>query len=96
MTVVFAQTANAFACRSFTRWPGAFGWTTNRLLIPAPSIELAFSLLVLVLGPVADELGHANPPAAGCSLPSCRLGCCSRWTSLDKRSRAKAKGRAAP
>jgi len=65
ITVVVAQTANAFACRSSTRWPGALGWTTNRLLIPAASAELLFSFVVLFVGPIADELGHANPPLAG-------------------------------
>jgi hypothetical protein len=38
MPIVIAHTANAFACRSSTRWPGALGWTTNRLLIPGASI----------------------------------------------------------
>jgi magnesium-transporting ATPase (P-type) len=65
MTVVFAQTANAFACRSATRWPGALGWTTNRLLIVGVSVGLAFSFVVLFVAPIADELGHAPPPAAG-------------------------------
>jgi magnesium-transporting ATPase (P-type) len=65
MTVVIAQTANAFACRSSSRWPGALGWATNRLLIPAASIELLFSFVVLFVGPIAAELGHANPPAIG-------------------------------
>ena len=65
MTVVFAQTANAFACRSATRWPGALGWTTNRLLIAGVSVGLAFSFVVLFVAPIADELGHAPPPAAG-------------------------------
>ena len=65
MTVVIAQTANAFACRSSSQWPGALGWTTNRLLIPAASVELAFSLLVILTVPIADELGHASPPLVG-------------------------------
>jgi magnesium-transporting ATPase (P-type) len=65
MAVVVSQTANAFACRSSTRWPGDLGWTTNRLLIPAVSAELAFSLLALFVAPVALLLGHASPPAAG-------------------------------
>jgi magnesium-transporting ATPase (P-type) len=65
MTVVLGQTANAFACRSSTRWPGRLGWTTNRLLIPAASVELAFALAVLWIPPVAATLGHRSPPAAG-------------------------------
>jgi magnesium-transporting ATPase (P-type) len=65
MTVVLAQTANAFACRSSSRWPGSLGWTTNRLLIPATTIELAFSFGVVFLPPIADELGHAGPSLLG-------------------------------
>ncbi len=65
MTVVIAQSFNAFACRSSTKWPGALGWTTNHLLIPAVAIELLFSFCVLFIPPIADELGQAPPPAIG-------------------------------
>ena len=65
MTVVIAQTANAFACRSSTRWPGSLGWSSNHLLVPAAALELLFSILVVMIGPIADELGHAPPPAIG-------------------------------
>jgi magnesium-transporting ATPase (P-type) len=65
MTVVLGQGLNAFACRSSTRTPAELGWTTNRLLIPAKSIELSFALIVLFFGPLARELEHANPPLAG-------------------------------
>ena len=65
MAVVLAQAANAFACRSSTQWPGALGWTTNRLLFPAVGAGVAFSLLALLVRPVADELGHAAPSLAG-------------------------------
>ena len=65
MTVVLAQTANAFACRSSTRWPGALGWTTNRLLIPAASTELAFALLVVLVPPIALTLGQGTPTVVG-------------------------------
>jgi calcium-translocating P-type ATPase len=65
MTVIFAQKANAFACRSSTVWPGRLGWTTNRLLIPAASTELVFSFVVLLVTPIALVLGHASPPPAG-------------------------------
>ena len=44
MAVVFAQAGNAFACRSTTRWPGALGWTSNRLLVPAVSVGVLFAL----------------------------------------------------
>jgi magnesium-transporting ATPase (P-type) len=65
MTVVLGQTANAFACRSSSRWPGALGWATNRLLIPATTIELALSLGVVFIPPIAGELGHAGPSLLG-------------------------------
>lgn len=65
MTVVLSQTANAFACRSATRTPWSLGWTTNRLLIPAASIELVFSLLVILVTPVAMALGQAPPSQLG-------------------------------
>ena len=65
MAVVIGQAANAFACRSSTRWPGALGWTTNRLLIPAASVELVFVAVVLFVVPIANQLGQANPPLAG-------------------------------
>jgi magnesium-transporting ATPase (P-type) len=65
MTVVIAQAANTFACRSSTRWAGAVGWTTNPLLLMGKSVELLFSFLVLFVPFLADELDHAPPPPAG-------------------------------
>jgi hypothetical protein len=65
MTVVLAQVANAFACRSSTRWPGSLGWTSNRLLIPAVAAGLAFSLAVLLVPLFASALGQAPPPPIG-------------------------------
>jgi magnesium-transporting ATPase (P-type) len=65
MTVVFAQAGNAFACRSTTRWPGALGWMSNRLLVPAISLGLLFAFAVLLVDPIARELEHAVPPLAG-------------------------------
>lgn len=63
--VVIGQMANAFACRSASRWPGALGWTTNRFLIYAVAAELALLLGFLYFGPLARILGHAPPTAAG-------------------------------
>ena len=65
MTIVIAQTANAFACRSSTRWPGELGWTTNRLLLIPAAIELVFALVVLLVPLFADRLDQANPPLWG-------------------------------
>lgn len=87
MTVVLAQTANAFACRSSSRWPGSLGWTTNRLLIPAAAIELVFSLVVLLVGPIARQLEHANPPAAGWLVALASMPLLLLVDALDKRRR---------
>jgi len=89
MTVVIAQTANAFACRSSTRWPGDLGWTTNRLLIPAASAGLAFSLVVLLVPPAALLLGQASPPAAGWAVALSSALVLLAVDALDKRIRVR-------
>jgi hypothetical protein len=99
MTVVFAQTANAFACRSATRWPGALGWRTNRLLIPAAAIGLLFSMAVLFIGPIAEEMGHASPPLAGWAVAVVAAGVLLAVDALYKyrrRVRIALRFRAAP
>jgi magnesium-transporting ATPase (P-type) len=63
--VVLGQMANAFACRSTTRWPGSLGWTTNRLLLGAVAVELLALVGFLFVPPVASLLGHAPPPLWG-------------------------------
>ena len=67
-TVVLAQSANAFACRSFTRTPGELGWTSNRLLAPAVLVELGFSAVVLAVPWIAGQLDQAPPSLAGWSV----------------------------
>lgn len=89
MTVVLAQTANAFACRSSTRWPGALGWFSNRLLVVAAAVELAFSLLVLWWPAVADILGHANPPLAGWAVALASMPILIAVDAGDKALRAR-------
>jgi magnesium-transporting ATPase (P-type) len=63
--VVLGQFANAFACRSEHVWPGALGWTTNRLLLLAVAVELIVLAVFLWVPAVADLLGQAPPNAAG-------------------------------
>jgi calcium-translocating P-type ATPase len=63
--VVLGQMANAFACRSTTRWPGSLGWTSNRLLVGAVAAELLALVGFLFIPPVASLLGHAPPPLWG-------------------------------
>ena len=87
MTVVLAQTANAFACRSSTLWPGELGWVTNRLLPAAAGVELAFSLVVLFAEPVAEELEHAAPPLAGWAVALAAAGALLLVDGLEKRHR---------
>ena len=89
MTVVFAQKANAFACRSSTVRPGQLGWTTNRLLIPAASVELLFSFVVLLVAPIAMVLGHASPPPAGWAVALLSAPLVLAVDALDKRVRAR-------
>ena len=64
MTVVAAQSANAFACRSSSRWAGGLRHRPNPLLLPAVLIGLGISLVTLLVGPIARQLGQAPPPAA--------------------------------
>ena len=65
ISVVLAQAANAFACRSSTRRPRVLGWTTNRLLIPAVLIGVGFSLATLLIPVLAEALGQSWPPPVG-------------------------------
>lgn len=63
--VVVGQMANAFACRSATRWPGTLGWLTNRFLVYAVAVELTLLLACLYFAPLARILGHAPPTITG-------------------------------
>lgn len=66
--VVIGQMANAFACRSSQQWPGALGWTGNRLLLLAVGVELIVLMLFLHIGWLARLLGHAPPSLAGAAV----------------------------
>ncbi|WP_438853304.1 cation-translocating P-type ATPase [Agromyces sp. M3QZ16-3] len=89
MTVVLAQTANAFACRSSTKWPGALGWFSNRLLVVGVLVELAFSLVVLLEPTVAGILGQAAPPLAGWAVALASMPILIAVDAADKRLRAR-------
>lgn len=67
-TVVLAQLANAFACRSATVPPWRLGWFTNRLLLWAVLAELGLLCVFLFLGPLAALLGHAPPTPGGLAV----------------------------
>ena len=64
LTVVIAQTANAFACRSSRRPAWTLGWFSNRFLVASVIVELAFALAMLVVPAAADLLDQQWPPAA--------------------------------
>ncbi len=64
-TVVIAQAANAWACRSSTRWPGSLGWFSNHLLVWGKSVELVLAGAFLFVPALASLLGQALPSAAG-------------------------------
>ncbi len=91
MTVVIGQAANAFACRSTTRWPGALGWTTNRLLIPGISVGVSFALLVVWWDWAADTLEQANPPLVGWAMAFATAGAVLAVDAFDKHRRRQAR-----
>ncbi|MEV7647578.1 cation-transporting P-type ATPase [Arthrobacter sp. NPDC089319] len=64
-TVVLAQLANAFACRSESVPPWRLGWGTNRMLLWAVVVELAALVAFLTIPPVAAMLGQAPPTTIG-------------------------------
>jgi calcium-translocating P-type ATPase len=66
--VVVGQAAAAYACRSTTRWPGALGWTTNRLLLLGVVFEIVLLGLLLYVEPVAAVVGHSAPPLLGWAI----------------------------
>jgi magnesium-transporting ATPase (P-type) len=63
--VVLGQLANAFACRSETRWIGRLRWTSNPLLLWAVATEVAILFVFLGFPPLARLLGGSLPTAAG-------------------------------
>lgn len=65
VTVVLAQTANAFACRSTTRPIWRLPFWTNRLLIGAATIELAIAAAFLLVPSLAELLEHRSPTRMG-------------------------------
>lgn len=67
-TVVLAQLANAFTCRSATVPPWRLGWFSNRLLVWAVLAELGLLAVFLFLGPLATLLGHAPPSPGGLAV----------------------------
>jgi magnesium-transporting ATPase (P-type) len=63
--IVLGQLANAFACRSETRWVGATGVLGNRLLLMAVSVEALLLLGFLGIPVVSHLLGGSMPSLLG-------------------------------
>jgi magnesium-transporting ATPase (P-type) len=85
--VVIGQAANAFACRSTTRSPGALGWASNRFLVISVGVELALLGLLLFLPPLANVLGHLPPPPAGWLVAGLAAPAVLAADALHKRAR---------
>ena len=90
--VVLGQVANAFACRSTTRWPGSLGWTSNRLLLGAIAVELLALVGFLFVPPLASLLGHAPPPLWGWAVAGLAIPAVLAADALHKRMRAPNRG----
>jgi magnesium-transporting ATPase (P-type) len=90
--VVLGQVANAFACRSTTRWPGSLGWTSNRLLLGAVAVELLALAGLLFVSPVASLLGHAPPPLWGWAVAVLAAPAVLAADALHKWVRARSRG----
>jgi magnesium-transporting ATPase (P-type) len=89
LTVVFAQKANASACRSSTLRPGQLGWTTNRMLLWTGVAELAFAMAVVFIDPIAHRLEQANPPLWGWVVAVASMPVVLAVDALDKHLRAR-------
>ncbi|KQX62745.1 cation-transporting P-type ATPase [Angustibacter sp. Root456] len=66
--IVLGQLANAFACRSESRWVGRTGLRGNRLLLLAVAVELLTLLVFLVLPPLPELLRGQLPTPVGWGL----------------------------
>jgi hypothetical protein len=86
-TVVIAQTVNAWACRSTTRWPGSLGWWSNRLLVWAAAIELAIAGVFLFVPGLASLLDQALPSVAGWAVALASAPAMLAVDALDKARR---------
>lgn len=84
LTVVLGQMANAFACRSSTVWPGALGWTSNRLLIPAVLGGLLISLATIFIPSAGAMLGQGPPTAIGWVIALLAVPAILAVDALDK------------
>ena len=95
-TVVLAQLANAFACRSASVPPWRLGWFSNRLLVWAVLAELGLLAVFLFLGPLAALLGHAPPSPGGLAVALAAIPAVLLADWLYKIARHRRAGKATP
>lgn len=95
-TVVLAQLANAFACRSASVPPWRLGWFSNRLLVWAVLAEVGLLAVFLFLGPLAALLGHAPPSPGGLAVALAAIPGVLLADWLYKIARHRRAGKAAP
>ena len=65
LTIILAQKANSWACRSASEPPWRVGWFTNRLLLYTATGELLFGFACLAVPPIADVLDNRFPSVPG-------------------------------
>jgi magnesium-transporting ATPase (P-type) len=91
--IVLGQLANAFACRSESRWIGSVGLTGNRLLLLAVTIEAATLLVFVGVPAIAGLLGGAMPSATGWLLALVAVPCVWAADTAGKMVRARTAAR---
>jgi magnesium-transporting ATPase (P-type) len=91
-TVVLAQTANAFACRSASRSVWRISIGTNWLLVWAAAAELVIAAVFLFVTPIADVLGHANPPGVAWLIAFASVPALLAIDAIHKRLLGRARG----
>jgi magnesium-transporting ATPase (P-type) len=95
--IVLGQLANAFACRSESRWVGAGGpagiFRGNRLLLLALTVEIALLIAFLTVPPLPELLGGSLPAAAGWGLALLAIPVLWSADTVDKLVRARRRAR---
>jgi magnesium-transporting ATPase (P-type) len=87
--VVLGQLANAFACRSETRWVGALSWRTNPLLLWAVASEMVILAVFLFVPQLADLLGGRPPNLIGWLLAAAAIPAVLLADTVHKAVRAR-------
>ena len=93
--VVLGQLANAYTCRSESRWVGRVGVRGNPLLAAAVAVEL-LALALFLSPPLAGVLGGSPPPALGWAVALLAVPAVILADAAHKAARARRRGRAAP